>query len=62
LFRCESAWCVFQIEQGRVYQRQLILGHRNAAEAEVMAGLQPGDVVVRYPGQSLRDSNRVRIR
>jgi len=62
LFRCGQAWCVFVIEGGRARQRTLTLDHRNLQEAEVTQGLQPGETVVRYPGNALREGSRVKLR
>ena len=60
LFRCGEAWCVFVVEGRRARQRTLTLDHRNLQEAEVTEGLRPGERVVRYPGNALRDGSRVR--
>jgi len=59
LFRCGEAWCVFAVEGGRARQRIVQIGHRNALEAEVIAGLADGDTVVRHPPNQLADGARV---
>ncbi len=42
--------------------RWVTLGHRSLQEAEVLEGLRPGESVVRYPGNALKDGARVRLR
>lgn len=62
LFRCAQAWCVFVLDGAWARQRTLTLGHRSLQEAEVLEGLRPGESVVRYPGNALKDGVRVRLR
>ena len=63
LFRCgDGAWCAFVIEGARVRLRRVRVGRRNALEAEVLGELEPGDRVVRHPGNDLSDGARVRLR
>ena len=61
-FRQEDKWHVFVIEGGRARLRRVELGRRNDEYAEVLSGLEPGDHVVLYPGDSIRDGSRVRLR
>lgn len=56
----EDGWAVFVIEGGRARLRPITLGRRAALEAEVLAGLEPGEVVVLYPDDRLEDGTRVR--
>lgn len=62
LFRCEAAWCVFVVEEGRARRRSIEIGHRNLIEAEVTRGLKPGERVIRYPANEVGDGVRVRLR
>lgn len=62
LFRCGEAWCAFVIEDGRAVRRTVEVGHRNAREAEVVAGLGAGETVIRHPGNDLVEGARVRMR
>ena len=63
LFRCgDGAWCAFVIEGARARLRRVRVGRRNALEAEVLGELEPGDRVVRHPGNDLSDGARVRLR
>jgi HlyD family secretion protein len=62
LFSCKDGWCVFTVEDGRARRRTIDVGHRNPLEAEVLKGLQAGQVVIRYPGNQLQEGARVRVR
>ena len=63
LCRCgDGAWCAFVIEGARARLRRVRVGRRNALEAEVLGELEPGDRVVRHPGNDLSDGARVRLR
>jgi len=60
VFRSGTGWAVFTVEQGRAWRREVTVGHRSSSEAEVVAGLAPGAVVVRHPTDRVRDGVRVR--
>jgi HlyD family secretion protein len=63
LFRCEqSAWCTFVVEGDRSQQRQVEIGQRSNLEAEILAGLQDGEVVILHPTRAIEDGSRVRGR
>jgi HlyD family secretion protein len=59
LFRCGEAWCAFVVDNGRARQRELKIGHRNAQEAEVLAGLALGETVIRHPANQIDEGVRV---
>jgi HlyD family secretion protein len=59
LFRERQQWMVFVVTDGRVHQRAVQVGRRNAVEAEVVTGLTDGDQVVVYPSDAVRDGVRV---
>lgn len=60
LFRRGSQWAVFVVgDDARVSSREVRLGQRNAAIAEVTAGLQEGQRVVLHPPDTLTDGTRV---
>jgi len=61
LFRTGDSWTVFLVRQEYAALQNVQIGHRNENEAEVLSGIAEGDVVVRYPNDSLRDRARVRI-
>jgi HlyD family secretion protein len=60
LFRRGDAWSVFTVDGGRARRRDVEIGHRSAAEAEVLRGLAAGETVILHPGDRVRDGVRVR--
>ena len=59
LFRVGDAWHVFVADQHHAREREVKIGQRNQDEAQVLSGLAPGDKVVRFPGNQLRDGARI---
>jgi len=59
LFRCAQDWCAFSIENERAKRRTVEVGHRNALEAEVVQGLNAGELVIRHPGNQITEGSRV---
>jgi HlyD family secretion protein len=62
LFRHAASWAVFQLVDGRARVRNVEVGRRNDAEAQVLRGLTVGDAVVVYPSDRVREGVRVRPR
>ncbi|HQW37183.1 MAG TPA: efflux RND transporter periplasmic adaptor subunit [Usitatibacteraceae bacterium] len=62
LFRRDGKWTVFVVDGGRLAARTVEIGLRGARNAEVIAGLSEGEVVVLYPGNELAEGVRVRPR
>ena len=60
LMREGDAWHVFLVRDGRAVHRQVDVGHVGSGVAEVRAGLRPGERVVLFPPDVLRDGARVR--
>lgn len=60
LFRCNEAWCAFAVEDGRARRRTVQIGQRNAQEAEVLAGLQAGETIIRHPANQVEEGVRVK--
>lgn len=60
LFRRGQAWFVFIDNGGRAELRSVQIGRSNAAEAQVLDGLGPGDRVILYPGDRIRPGTRIR--
>lgn len=61
LFRREDGWAVFVIEGGLARLREVRLAGRNDREAWIEAGASPGEQVIVYPGDTVRDGVRVRV-
>jgi HlyD family secretion protein len=59
LFRDGDHWAAFAVVTGRASRRTLEIGHKNGDEAEVLAGLAPGDQAIAYPVDTLTDGAKV---
>ena len=59
LFRVGEAWHVFVLEDGRIREREVRVGQRNQERAEIRSGLADDAVVVRFPGNQMKDGMRV---
>jgi HlyD family secretion protein len=62
LVRDGGQWAAYRIEQGRARLRPLQVGTLTDRQAEIVAGVAPGDVVIVYPSDQVRDGLRVRVR
>jgi HlyD family secretion protein len=60
LFRSGDSWSVFVVEGGRARLREIRIGPRGVAEAEVLGGLEPGEAVILFPSDRVADGARVR--
>ena len=58
----DGGWRTFVVDDGRLSERGLRVGHVNEDHAEVLAGLSAGDTVVLNPGRALKDGMRVHAR
>ena len=61
LFREGEGWAVFVADGSRAVKRGVKVPRRSGAEAMVEEGLKPGDRVVVYPSDALRDGSRIEI-
>ena len=62
LFRVDGAWQTFVVENDRLVRRTVELGRRGEQSAEVLGGLEAGDIVVVYPAEELEDGTAVTVR
>ena len=62
LFRDGAGWAVFTVDGVRARKRAVKAQRRNGIEAMVEDGLQPGERVVVYPSDALKDGARVSVR
>jgi HlyD family secretion protein len=59
LFRDGGGWAVFAIDGARASKRPVKVPRRNGVEALVEAGLAPGERVIVYPSDALKDGSRI---
>jgi len=59
LFRNAGGWAVFTLQEGRARLRAIEAGHSNPDEAEILAGLEEGAVVIVHPSDAVADGVRV---
>lgn len=59
VFRYGDGWGAYSIEDDRSWLRRVRVGHRGEAEAEILAGLPEGAMVVVHPGDRVIDGARV---
>jgi HlyD family secretion protein len=61
LFREGEGWAVFVADGSRAVKRSVKVPRRSGAEAMVEEGLKPGERVVVYPSDALRDGSRLEV-
>jgi len=61
LFREGEGWAVFVAEGNHAVKKSVKVPRRNGAEALVEEGLKPGERVVVYPSDALRDGSRLEV-
>ena len=59
LFRTGDSWSLFTVRGAYARLQKVEIGHRNENDAEVLAGIEDGDIVVRYPSDSVKDGTAV---
>ncbi|OGA57146.1 MAG: hypothetical protein A3G81_17570 [Betaproteobacteria bacterium RIFCSPLOWO2_12_FULL_65_14] len=59
LFRDGGGWAVFTVEDERARKRAVKAPRRNGVEALIEEGLRPGERVVVYPSDALREGSRL---
>lgn len=62
LFRESAGWAAFVVDGARAQRRAVKVARRNNLEAMVEDGLKPGERVVVYPSDALKNGSRVEIR
>jgi len=62
LFRHDNGWAVFVVSDGIAAVRPVQVGSRSDLEAQILGGLAPGDIIVRYPNDDIEDGVRVQQR
>ena len=59
LFRRGAGWSVFVVEGGRARLKTVSVGASSGSETQVIDGLNENDVLIVYPGERVRDGERV---
>ena len=63
LFRVGEQWGVFKVSDDSKAQRTIVeIGQTNGREAQVVAGLVPGDKVIVHPSDTIADGMQVELR
>jgi HlyD family secretion protein len=62
LFRRGEDWAVFVVEDGRARLRRVEVGRRNGVQAQVLKGIDEGEVVIIHPSDTLEEGSRVTAR
>jgi HlyD family secretion protein len=61
LLRHSEGWSVFVVENGVVHRRDVEIGHRTTAEAEIKSGLKVGEAVIPHPSNEIAEAMRVEL-
>jgi len=62
LYRYNSGWAVFVIENGRAVRRKVEVGQRNGLIAQITEGIKEGQQVINHPNDEVDDEVRVKVR
>ncbi len=62
LFRYRDGWAAFVIENHRAVRRQIEVGQRNGMIAQVLGGIDAGELVIVHPSDAVEDGGRVKQR
>ncbi|MGD1867496.1 MAG: efflux RND transporter periplasmic adaptor subunit [Phormidesmis sp.] len=62
LYRCNAAWCVFRIENGRAEPKEIVIGQRSPTAAAVESGLNAGETVILHPSEQIESGSKVESR
>ncbi|MFY9269655.1 MAG: HlyD family efflux transporter periplasmic adaptor subunit [Candidatus Manganitrophaceae bacterium] len=62
LFREGNGWATFEVSEGRARKRTVQVGRRSGAEAMIEGGLSPGQQVIVYPSDAVKEGVKVKLR
>lgn len=62
LFRHDNGWAVFAIAEKRARLLPVRIGERSGLRAQVLDGLQAGDLVIVHPDDKVREGVRIELR
>ncbi len=59
LWRDGSDWAVFVAVDGAAQRRTVEIGQQNSRTAQVLSGLEAGEIVITHPGDDIADGTRI---
>ncbi len=59
LFRHQKSWALFRVIGGHAVRTEIDIGHNNGQVAEVLSGVEPGEIVVLHPSERIADGIEV---
>jgi len=62
LFRYNGGWAVFVIENDLAVRREVNVGQRNGLIAQILKGVNDGELVINHPSDEVDDGKRVKVR
>ncbi len=62
LFRYKQGWAVFVIDGNRASRREIKVGQRNGLNAQILAGVATGEMVINHPSDAVEDGRSVKQR
>lgn len=62
LFRHNGGWAAFVMQDGRARRREIKMGQRNGLAAQILEGLEVGEVVVRHPDDTIEENTLLEVR
>ncbi|MEO0784782.1 MAG: efflux RND transporter periplasmic adaptor subunit [Pseudomonadota bacterium] len=62
LFKQDRAWSVYRVEGGHARLRTVEVGQMNGRVAQILAGLEEGDLLVEHPSSRIEDRVKVKAR
>jgi len=62
LFRTGEYWSLFTLENGKAHQKNVTVGHQSGLYAEILNGIDEGEVVLTHPDRRIEDGVRVEAR
>lgn len=61
LFRFEDGWALFVASDHRAHRRAVKVGQRNGLRAQILEGIEEGEVVIIHPGDEVENGLRISI-
>lgn len=62
LFHYKDGWALFAIKNQHAERRQVTVGQRNGLLAQILAGVQEGEMVINHPSDEVEDGVRLTAR